>query len=101
MATNVMETWLASSHFSGGSATYIEGIYESYLEDPLSVDANWRKVFDDLPKVNEQPEEPHSAVRDQMRHAAKAPKCFTPPEGAVHNDAKQVRVLQLISAYRN
>ena len=101
MPTNVMETWLASSHLSGANSTYIEDIYESYLDDPLSVDANWREVFDELPSVSDSPEERHSIIREQMKHAAKAPKCFTPPEGAVHNDAKQVKVLQLIGAYRN
>jgi len=101
MPTNVMETWLASSHLSGANSTYIEDIYESYLDDPLSVDANWREVFDALPSVGSSPEERHSVIREQMKHAAKAPKCFAPPEGAVHNDAKQVKVLQLIGAYRN
>ncbi|PKF60431.1 2-oxoglutarate dehydrogenase E1 component [Psychromonas sp. psych-6C06] len=101
MPINVMKEWLASSHLSGANSTYIEDLYESYLEDPISVDANWREVFDELPKVNELPEEAHSVVREQMKHAAKAPKCFTPPTGAVHNDAKQVKVLQLIGAYRN
>lgn len=101
MPNNVMKTWLASSHLSGANSTYIESLYESYLEDPISVDANWRNVFDELPKVNDLPEEAHSVIRDQMKHAAKAPKCFTPPTGAVHNDAKQVKVLQLIGAYRN
>ena len=101
MPTNVMETWLASSHLSGANSTYIEDLYESYLDDPLSVDANWREVFDALPSVSEAPEERHSVIREQMKHAAKGPKCFAPPEGAVHNDAKQVKVLQLIGAYRN
>jgi 2-oxoglutarate dehydrogenase E1 component len=101
MPTNVMETWLASSHLSGANSTYIEDIYESYLDDPLSVDANWREVFDALPKVSDTPEERHSVIREQMKHAAKSPKCFTPPEGATHNDIKQVKVLQLIGAYRN
>jgi len=101
MPNNVMKTWLASSHLSGANSTYIEDLYESYLEDPISVDANWRNVFDELPKVNDLPEEAHSTIRAQMKHAAKAPKCFTPPTGAVHNDAKQVKVLQLIGAYRN
>lgn len=96
-----METWLASSHLSGANSTYIEALYESYLEDPLAVDANWRAVFDELPKVNELPEEAHSVIREQIKAAAKKPKCLTPPQGAVHNDAKQVKVLQLIGSYRN
>ena len=101
MPTNVMQTWLASSHFSGGNSTYIEDIYESYLEDSLSVDAHWRKVFDDLPKISDQPEQAHSVIREQMKLAAKAPKYLAPSEDVIHNDAKQVKVLQLIGAYRN
>jgi 2-oxoglutarate dehydrogenase E1 component len=101
MPNNVMKTWLASSHLSGANSTYIENLYESYLEDPISVDANWRNVFDELPRVNNLPEEPHSIIREQMKHAAKATKRFMPPTGAVHNDAKQVKVLQLIGAFRN
>lgn len=96
-----METWLASSHLSGANSTYIENIYESYLDDPLTVDANWRDVFDALPRVNDLPEELHSVIREQMKHAAKASKCLTVAKGTVHDDVKQVQVLQLIDAYRN
>ena len=67
MPNNVMKTWLASSHLSGANSTYIEDLYESYLEDPISVDANWRNVFDELPKVNDLPEEAHSVIREQMK----------------------------------
>ncbi|MFT6985317.1 MAG: 2-oxoglutarate dehydrogenase E1 component [Psychromonas sp.] len=101
MPTNVMETWLASSHLSGANSTYIEALYESYLKDPLAVDANWRNLFDGLPQVSELPEEAHSVIRAQMKESAKKPKCFAPPQGAIHNDAKQVQVLQLIGSYRN
>ena len=101
MPNNAMKTWLASSHLSGANSTYIEDLYESYLEDPISVDANWRAVFDALPKVNDQPEEAHSVIREQMKQAVKGPKFFSKPAVVVHNDAKQVKVLQLIGAYRN
>ena len=30
----------------GGNAAFIEGLYESYLTDPASVDAEWRGYFD-------------------------------------------------------
>ncbi len=32
----------------GGNAAFIEGLYESYLADPASVDAEWRAYFDGL-----------------------------------------------------
>jgi len=101
MPNNAMKTWLASSHLSGANSTYIEDLYESYLEDPNAVDANWRDAFDQLPKVNDRPEEAHSVIRAQMKEAAQGPKYLSPACGDVHNDAKQVKVLQLIGAYRN
>lgn len=101
MPINAMETWLASSHLSGGNATYIEMIYESYLQDPLSVDANWRSLFDELPRFNQQPEKAHSVIREQMKEIVKITKTADTPVHNVNNDAKQVRVLQLIAAYRN
>ena len=105
MVDNVMKAWLDSSHLSGGSATYIEDLYEQYLEDPHSVDASWRDVFSELPSVNNSSinnvEQPHSQVREQMKIAARKPKTFMMDDTVVHNDVKQVRVLQLIDSYRN
>lgn len=100
-----MKAWLESSHLSGGSATYIEDLYEQYLEDPHSVDASWRDVFSELPSVDNSSinnvEQPHSQVREQMKVAARKPKTFIMDDTIVHNDVKQVRVLQLIDSYRN
>ena len=33
---------------SGANAAFIEGLYEAYLADPQSVDAEWRTYFDEL-----------------------------------------------------
>ncbi len=102
MPTNVMETWLASSYLSGSNSTYIEALYESYLQDPLTVDANWRALFDELPQVSDLPEQAHSVIRQQMKkEVLKKTKYFSSPENVVHNDAKQVKVLQLIGSYRS
>ncbi|WP_094751879.1 2-oxoglutarate dehydrogenase E1 component [Psychromonas sp. CD1] len=100
MAQNVMQDWLASSHLYGANSTYIEAIYESYLENPTDVDENWRLVFEALPKVNDLPEEIHSKIRKQMQKAAKQPKFISPSVQVKYNDIKQVKVLQLIEAYR-
>ncbi|TRX56567.1 2-oxoglutarate dehydrogenase E1 component [Thalassomonas sp. M1454] len=99
MPEGVMKAWLESSHFSGNNAEYIEELYESYLENAHSVSDEWRKVFDELPKVDGvNTETNHSVVRAEFRQLAK--------ENVKHvtvgseSDAKQVRVLQLINSYR-
>ena len=101
MSTNAMKTWLASSHLSGANSTYIETLYESYLQDPFTVDADWRALFDEFPQVSELPEEAHSVIRMQMKDAVKKTKYFRTSQDVVHNDAKQVKVLQLIGSYRS
>ncbi|WP_341503989.1 2-oxoglutarate dehydrogenase E1 component [Gallaecimonas sp. GXIMD4217] len=97
MHEGTMQAWLASSHFAGG-ASYIEELYESYLIDPGSVPQEWRDEFDKLPKVKDgAAEQHHSAIRDQFKELAKHRQAVVVSEGG---DAKQVKVLQMINAYR-
>jgi 2-oxoglutarate dehydrogenase E1 component len=37
---------LESTPLYGGNADYLEGLYEQYLSDPVSVPAQWRTYFD-------------------------------------------------------
>ncbi|MCF2950172.1 2-oxoglutarate dehydrogenase E1 component [Paraglaciecola aquimarina] len=105
MQQRVMKAWWDSSHLAGGNATYIEEMYELYLEDAQNVSEEWREVFDKLPKLDGvEVESKHSAVRDQFRTlAALGPAAragsSAPQTGSV-SDEKQVKVLQLINAYR-
>ncbi len=105
MHQGIMKAWLDSSHLSGANSTYVEEMYEAYQEDPQSVSDDWRAVFDNLPYANgataDVPEAAHSKVREYFRSLAldgrhKSAARVTDPEV----DAKQVKVLQLINAYR-
>lgn len=82
------------------SIAYIEALYQDYLANPQSLSGYWRKVF-------KQPE------LDQLLTSAQVirPNVGTMPRDTVHDtdisatfsqaaNRKQVRVLQLISAYR-
>jgi 2-oxoglutarate dehydrogenase E1 component len=94
-----MQAWLESSHLAGANATYVEDLYEAYLADPESVSEEWRSVFDALPPAESQ-EQPHSQVRDYFRRLAKDNSRYATPVSDPQTDAKQVKVLQLINAYR-
>ena len=48
---NAFDEWLASTALGGSNQSYIEELYERYLEDPSSVDESWRATFDALPKT--------------------------------------------------
>ena len=93
------DDWLASSPFGGSNQTYVEEIYEQYLDDPNSIDVSWKAIFDSFPSTTAV-EQPHSQVRDYFRKLAREniPEAVTvvDPEAST----KQVRLLQWINAYR-
>jgi 2-oxoglutarate dehydrogenase E1 component len=108
MQHSSMESLWQSSHIAGGNATYVENLYESYLKDPNAVPEQWRDYFDKLPLVASdivQIEDiPHSVLRERF---AQISKMRVRTEATVRHDSqateyerKQVRVVQLISAYR-
>ncbi|GGD74357.1 2-oxoglutarate dehydrogenase E1 component [Lacimicrobium alkaliphilum] len=104
MLESVMKAWWDSSHMAGGNAAYIEELYEAYLDDPKSVSEQWREIFDQLPKVNGvELESKHSEIREQFRAMAQMgpmSRVSAAPAGSSASDLKQVKVLQLINAYR-
>ena len=108
MQESSMELLWRSSHIAGGNATYVEDLYESYLKDPNGVPEQWRDYFDKLPRVESEfvqiEDVPHSVVRERF---AQISKMRVRTEATVAHDSqateyerKQVRVVQLISAYR-
>ncbi len=52
----------SNSYLYGSNAPYVEGLYESYLDDPGSVPDEWRDYFDDLQHT---PAVDGRTVRDQ------------------------------------
>ncbi|MDP5253887.1 MULTISPECIES: 2-oxoglutarate dehydrogenase E1 component [unclassified Vibrio] len=101
MQDGVMKAWLESSHLAGANATYVEDLYELYLSDPDLVSEEWKRVFEGLPTYPEQVvEQPHSRVRDYFRRLAQEAKHYNVQVSDPDVDAKQVKVLQLINAFR-
>ncbi len=104
---SAMETLWRTGHLSGGSAEYVDGLYESYLADPASVPEQWRDFFASLPSAHADAsasEVSHSRVRDDFRELGKTSR-YVPvlSNDAVVNsehEGKQVSVLELISSYR-
>ncbi|GHB05567.1 2-oxoglutarate dehydrogenase subunit E1 [Modicisalibacter luteus] len=99
-----MELMWRSSHVSGGNAHYVEALYEQYLVDPNEVPDEWRNYFDQLPRPEGSPsyDTPLSPIRDQFYQLARNRRTATQGVAAVDSgeNKKQVKVLQLINAYR-
>ncbi|MGS2720003.1 2-oxoglutarate dehydrogenase E1 component [Paraglaciecola aestuariivivens] len=107
MQQSVMKAWWDSSHMAGGNATYIEEMYEAYLDDAQSVSQEWREVFDNLPKLDGvEVESRHSQIRNEFRTlaalgpAARLGSGESSAQSLGGSDDKQVKVLQLINAFR-
>ncbi|OIQ25924.1 2-oxoglutarate dehydrogenase E1 component [uncultured Vibrio sp.] len=101
MHNGVMKAWLESSHLAGANATYVEELYETYLSDPDLVSDEWKRVFEELPtQPSEAVEQPHSRVRDYFRRLAQETKHYNVQVSDPDVDVKQVKVLQLINAFR-
>jgi 2-oxoglutarate dehydrogenase E1 component len=98
------EFW-GSSQLAGHNAAYLEELYEAFLTDPNRVSAPWRAFFETLPRVNGYGAEPsHAAIREAFQAITRQPQWLRRPiasiEGTPAHEEKQVRVLQLINAYR-
>ena len=98
----------ASSHIAGGNAEYVDSLYETYLQDPNAIPPEWRDYFDQLPKVasdtNALYDVPHSVLRERFARISKmrvrTDATLSQDSHATDYERKQVRVVQLISAYR-
>lgn len=106
MQDSIMERLWKTSHISGGSAAYVEGLYETFLLDANAIPEEWRNYFEQLPVVQDGlpvQDVPHSTVRQQFELLAKQkhrPSPSTDNTVSTEYERKQVRVVQLISAYR-
>jgi 2-oxoglutarate dehydrogenase E1 component len=97
MQNDKMNSWSDSSHLEGGQE-YIEMMYDAYLEDPHSVDAQWQQYFSSLPSVSSAKEVSHKAVKEEFLAQAKSSQAAV---SAASNDPQQEKVYELIEAYRH
>ncbi len=78
--TASMEQLWASSQISGGSAAYLDDIYEQYLQDPSSIDKSWKVYFDSI-RAGEA-EVSHAQVKQDFIELAKHPRAMRIAAGA-------------------
>ncbi len=105
MQESKMEQLWRSGHISGGNASYVEDLYEQYLQDPAEVPTEWRTYFETLPVVEGKvaPDISHETVRNHFLLIAKNQARVTPVSPSsisADYERKQVAVGELISAYR-
>ncbi|EAT13606.1 2-oxoglutarate dehydrogenase E1 component [Bermanella marisrubri] len=100
-----MEQLWSTSQLAGGNVAYIEELYELYLTDPNSVPEQWRNYFGTLPRVEggNTNDTPHTPIKEQFLLIAQNQRRLgstTQAQVSSGYDQKQLRVFQLINAYR-
>ena len=92
------------TELAADNAHYIESLYEQFLSDPDSVDADWQDYFKQYQSPNDAK---HNAIQEQFlllarnQTANKGTPVATATVGSANAaDPKQMGVQQLISAYR-
>lgn len=106
MAEQSMAAQRRSSYLGGNNLAYVEQLYESYLDDPVSIPGQWREQFEKLPRTAGVigADIPHGVIQEHFRMLGQrryqAPVALV---GTLANEhtKKQMRVLDLISAYRH
>ncbi len=95
----LIDKFRETSALNGANQTYVEELFESYLEDPQSVSEEWQKYFADFKNEDGQDvaQGPVKRAFEQMRHRSGVAQGNEVDE--VHL-AKQVGVLRLIEEYR-
>ncbi len=81
------------------NAAYLEGLYETYLTAPESIDPAWREYFAQLAGGVSIPDIAHTPVQNEFRAASRSGFPRAAPPSQFARD-KQVAVLQLINSYR-
>ena len=90
------ELW-GSSHISAGHAAYLEGLYETFLNNPEELSKEWFDFFTNLPKLpNSNGEISHQKIINEFRNFSRNSDVLKKSV-----DERQGKVIRLIQSYRN
>ena len=109
MAESELDRMRRSSHLAGANAAYIEAMYESYLAGGEDLPPEWQRYFGELPPLTDDPaaetvEVPHSGIVQHFERIGRNRLKARPEKQSAavesEHERKQMRVLELIAAYR-
>jgi len=91
------------SYLFGSNAPYIEELYESYLDNPQSVEETWQRYFADLAATGSGTKDvAHHPIQESFVQLARQHRTATNAAKGLDEELlkKQIAVLRLITAYR-
>ncbi len=105
MTRQTMKNLQNTSYLFSQNAPFVEELYTAYLKKPGSVSEDWQAFFRhlQLEAPNALPDVDHQAIRDeflQRQRNRRHPASPRVERLGADAESKQIRVLQLINAYR-
>ncbi|MCX7084177.1 MAG: 2-oxoglutarate dehydrogenase E1 component [Methylococcales bacterium] len=99
--SNLIKLFQDSSSLQGSNASYIESLYEQYLDDPESVELSWQKQFKEIQQGTAY-ETAHSLVVERFAElATQSHRRLAQLQGFTEESVKkQAAVSRLINHYR-
>lgn len=98
----------SNAYLFGSNAPYVEELYESYLDNPGSVDDNWRDYFDQLQNLpatdgsDSTRDQAHAPIVESFAQRAKANSFLSRAQAPdLAMAMKQVSIQSMIAAYRS
>ena len=101
----LLKAFQQSSYLYGGNAEYIEELYEAYLQNPDSVNGEWRTFFDKLQEGHGHTADvSHQRIIERLKQLSRQPRTYHTAHAAPTLDKvaaeKQAAVTRLINEYR-
>ncbi|WP_395479622.1 2-oxoglutarate dehydrogenase E1 component [Candidatus Curculioniphilus buchneri] len=102
MHKGVMETLLNSSYLANTNHSYMEQLYEDFLENPQNVDVSWHEIFKQLLNIRVVCDQSRQKLQEPIyHHLNKDNESHVSSEEDIHNIyCKQLNILNLIDAFR-
>lgn len=102
MKESLLEELSRDSYLKGDSLSYVEQLYEVWLNQPAIVPREWDQHFRQLPTVpGNGTEISHSSIRAQFLSQKKNRRRLSPGPASLESQEKQARVSSLIHNYRH
>jgi len=96
--TDTISTKQNLAPFFGSNAPVVEALYEAYLEDPNSIDGNWKAYFEQVLGAKSNGEIPHGPIIEEFGQRLQNSKAYAPAASAGSSD--DLGIYKLIGAYR-
>src|SRR3990167_10322092 len=96
-----MKVLRQDSFLVAGGENYLEDLYETYLNNPQTISAEWRSYFDQLVQsvVRPLPDVSHQAIYEQFLQLARQSRKHATKISAGSFQEQQERLIEFISAY--